>query len=146
VYAEVRANRKAVDLVEFMENLVKQLLEEKHVHVIWDNLNIHFDGPDKRWTKFNARVGSTSTTLPCMRHGSTRSSCFSENLPRSIFLAVTEPARPPQRKPWIVGAHRSTSWMWLGLSGDAVWASKRRVDGGILVLGSFVGLGRRDQR
>lgn len=55
VYAEVRANRKAVDLVEFMENLVNQLPKGKQVHVIWDNLNIHFDGPDKRWTKFNAR-------------------------------------------------------------------------------------------
>ncbi len=23
-------------------------------HVIWDNLNIHYDGKDERWTNFNA--------------------------------------------------------------------------------------------
>jgi len=27
------------------------------VHVIWDNLNIHFDGTAGRWTAFNARHG-----------------------------------------------------------------------------------------
>lgn len=25
------------------------------MHVIWDNLNIHFDGDDHRWSAFNAR-------------------------------------------------------------------------------------------
>ena len=27
------------------------------VHIIWDNLNIHFDGPTKRWSQFNRRNG-----------------------------------------------------------------------------------------
>ena len=27
------------------------------VHVIWDCLNIHFDGTEQRWTAFNARHG-----------------------------------------------------------------------------------------
>lgn len=56
VYAEVRANRKAADLVEFMDNLARQL-PKLPVHVIWDNLNIHFDGAEDRWTLFNARHG-----------------------------------------------------------------------------------------
>ena len=25
------------------------------VHIVWDNLNIHFDGKDDRWTLFNER-------------------------------------------------------------------------------------------
>ena len=29
----------------------------KRVVVIWDNLNIHFDGKDRRWSRFNARQG-----------------------------------------------------------------------------------------
>lgn len=27
------------------------------MHVIWDGLNIHYDGKDERWTKFNERHG-----------------------------------------------------------------------------------------
>ena len=30
---------------------------DHEVVVVWDNLNIHYDGPSKRWTKFNARHG-----------------------------------------------------------------------------------------
>jgi len=56
VYGEVRPNRTAQDLVEFMEALA-ELLPGKQVHVIWDNLNIHYDGPSKRWTRFNERHG-----------------------------------------------------------------------------------------
>lgn len=51
VYGEVRPTRKAKELVEFMDALAEQL------HVVWDNLNIHFDGPSTRWTKFNKRHG-----------------------------------------------------------------------------------------
>jgi len=36
-----------------------EMLAERYpdgeVYVVWDNLNTHKDGPDKRWTKFNAR-------------------------------------------------------------------------------------------
>jgi len=28
------------------------------IHIVWDNLNIHYDGPDKRWTRFNQRHGN----------------------------------------------------------------------------------------
>lgn len=57
VYGEVRANRKAVDLVEFMETVAERY-PKGDVHIIWDNLNIHYDGPTQRWTEFNRRHGS----------------------------------------------------------------------------------------
>ncbi|MCP4243587.1 MAG: IS630 family transposase [bacterium] len=56
VYGEVRANRKAVDLVEFMEAVARKY-PEGDVHIIWDNLNIHYDGRAARWTEFNQRHG-----------------------------------------------------------------------------------------
>jgi transposase len=56
VYGEVRENRKAVDLVEFMDALAERY-PTGDVHIIWDNLNIHYDGPSSRWTKFNHRHG-----------------------------------------------------------------------------------------
>ena len=56
VFGQVRDSRKAVDLIEFMEALA-----ERHptgdVYVVWDNLNIHGDGPGRRWIAFNARHG-----------------------------------------------------------------------------------------
>lgn len=56
VYGEVRESRTAEDLVGFME-AVASIYPDQQIHIVWDNLNIHFDGPDKRWTKFNARHG-----------------------------------------------------------------------------------------
>lgn len=57
VFGEVRDTRKADDLVEFMEALAKRY-PTGDVHVVWDNLNIHYDGPSQRWTAFNARHGN----------------------------------------------------------------------------------------
>jgi transposase len=54
VYYEVRPRRTADDLVEFMENVAKAFPKKK-IYVIWDNLNIHYDGKSKRWTTFNRR-------------------------------------------------------------------------------------------
>ena len=56
VYGEVRAHRKAADLVEFMEALARRH-PVGEVHIVWDNLNIHYDGRDQRWTQFNQRNG-----------------------------------------------------------------------------------------
>lgn len=56
VYGEMRETRKAQDLVEFMEAVAKQH-PHGDVHIVWDNLNIHYDGKDKRWTRFNKRHG-----------------------------------------------------------------------------------------
>ena len=56
VVADCGATRTADDLVWFMERIAT-LYPTGPVHVIWDNLNIHFDGADQRWTAFNARQG-----------------------------------------------------------------------------------------
>ncbi len=56
VVGECGATRTADDLVAFMEQIAA-LYPTGPVHVIWDNLNIHFDGADRRWTAFNARHG-----------------------------------------------------------------------------------------
>ena len=50
------ATRTADDLVQFMEQIAA-LYPTGPVHVIWDNLNIHFDGEERRWSAFNARHG-----------------------------------------------------------------------------------------
>ena len=56
VFGEVRPRRRAADLVDFMEGVARQY-PTGPVHIIWDNLNIHFDGNDQRWTRFNERHG-----------------------------------------------------------------------------------------
>ena len=56
VYGQMRAHRKAADLVAFMEEVARRH-PTGPVHIVWDNLNIHYDGKDKRWTAFNARHG-----------------------------------------------------------------------------------------
>lgn len=54
VLATCRQTRTADDLLAFMEAVARRY-PTGDVHVIWDNLNIHHDGPDQRWTEFNAR-------------------------------------------------------------------------------------------
>jgi hypothetical protein len=56
VVAECGATRTADDLMRFMES-VAGLYPNVIVHVVWDCLNIHFDGRDDRWRAFNARHG-----------------------------------------------------------------------------------------
>lgn len=60
VFGEVVAHRSAEALVSFMERLAARYLD-KTVYVVWDNLNIHYDGADERWSrepgaKFRSRV------------------------------------------------------------------------------------------
>ena len=43
-------------MLRFMES-VAEAYPTGQVHIVWDNLNIHLDGPDERWTKFNERHG-----------------------------------------------------------------------------------------
>ncbi len=57
VYGESREHRRAADLVEFMEALARRH-PTGEVHIVWDNLNIHLDGAERRWTRFNARHGN----------------------------------------------------------------------------------------
>jgi transposase len=54
VTAQCRRKRKAEDLLAFMEELAS-IYPKERIIIIWDNLNIHYDGPSKRWTEFNHR-------------------------------------------------------------------------------------------
>lgn len=56
VTAQVVDSRDGASLVKFM-NKVARRYRGKRVVVIWDNLNIHFDGKAKRWSRFNACHG-----------------------------------------------------------------------------------------
>lgn len=49
--------RTGDDLVTFMGRVAEQYKEAEKIHIIWDNLNIHYDGKDQRWTKFNEAHG-----------------------------------------------------------------------------------------
>jgi transposase len=53
---DCRDTRTGADLVSFMETVAMEY-PTGPVHVIWDCLNIHFDGIEQRWTAFNARHG-----------------------------------------------------------------------------------------
>ena len=57
MFGEVRPQRKGPDLVSFMEAVARRY-PKGEVIVVWDNLNIHLDGPGKRWEKFNAAQGN----------------------------------------------------------------------------------------
>jgi transposase len=56
VFGVTPPNRKAPTLVAFMDTVANHW-PDAEVHVVWDNLNTHLDGPDKRWTRFNERHG-----------------------------------------------------------------------------------------
>ena len=54
LFGECKPGRTADELVDFMEGLARKY-PTGDVYVVWDNLNIHYDGKDERWTRFNAR-------------------------------------------------------------------------------------------
>ncbi|HVZ89203.1 MAG TPA: IS630 family transposase [Polyangia bacterium] len=56
VLGRVLPRRTAPALVDFMEVLARRYPTQQ-VHVVWDNLNVHYDGKDDRWLRFNARHG-----------------------------------------------------------------------------------------
>jgi len=56
VVATCGQTRTGDDLVRFMGQVAAEY-PEGTVHVIWDNLNIHYDGPTRRWTRFNSHHG-----------------------------------------------------------------------------------------
>lgn len=56
VFGRVVKSRDAATVVAFLEDIAKQH-PDKTVYVVWDNLNIHHDGADGRWTAFNERHG-----------------------------------------------------------------------------------------
>ncbi len=56
VVATCGKTRKGKDLVRFMRKVAAEY-PEGTVHIIWDNLNIHYNGPTRRWSRFNSHNG-----------------------------------------------------------------------------------------
>lgn len=55
VVAECGNSQKASDLVGFIEKVAEKYINERTIHIIWDNLNIQTDGADERWIEFNKK-------------------------------------------------------------------------------------------
>lgn len=53
VFGQVVPHRTGEALAAYMDEVACGY-PDREVYVVWDNLNVHFDGPDKRWTEFNA--------------------------------------------------------------------------------------------
>ena len=68
VIGDCRPQRKGSDLVEFMEQVADRI--PGRVVVIWDNLNVHYDGKDRRWTDFNQRHGGRFEFVYTPKHAS----------------------------------------------------------------------------
>jgi transposase len=56
VIGRVVDHRDSEALVSFLEEIAA-VHPEREVYIVWDNLNIHHDGPEARWTRFNERHG-----------------------------------------------------------------------------------------
>ncbi|QQK76251.1 IS630 family transposase [Salicibibacter cibarius] len=69
VVAQCRPTRKADDLMAFMEKLAAAYPHQE-VIIVWDNLNIHHDGPSERWSKFNERNGNRFSFYYTPKHAS----------------------------------------------------------------------------
>ena len=70
VSAHCGKTRSADDLVSFMDGVAEQYKDAKRIIVIWDNLNIHHDGAQARWTAFNERHGGKFEFLYTPLHAS----------------------------------------------------------------------------
>ena len=68
VYAECRARRTGDDLVAFMDTIAQKVPGK--VVIVWDNLNVHYDGKAKRWTTFNERHGGRFSFVYTPKHAS----------------------------------------------------------------------------
>jgi transposase len=69
VFGRVVAQRSADALVSFMNALARRYPDKK-VYVVWDNLNIHYDGKEDRWKAFNARHGRRFRFVYTPKHAS----------------------------------------------------------------------------
>jgi len=52
-----------------MEQIARRY-PRKQVYVVWDNLNIHYDGTDHRWSRFNRRHGKRFQFVYTPKHAS----------------------------------------------------------------------------
>ncbi|HKU37085.1 MAG TPA: IS630 family transposase [Polyangiales bacterium] len=56
VMGRVVPRRTATALLGFLEAIARRYTGRR-IYVVWDNLNIHLDGKDRRWSAFNRRHG-----------------------------------------------------------------------------------------
>ena len=68
VFGHCNATRTGDDLVAFMERVAAHY--PGPVVVIWDNLNVHFDGKKSRWSRFNRRHGGRFSFVYTPKHAS----------------------------------------------------------------------------
>jgi transposase len=69
VVARVVPHRSGSALVSFMEEVARHY-PGRDVYVVWDNLNIHYDGKDMRWRRFNERHGGRFRFVYTPKHAS----------------------------------------------------------------------------
>jgi transposase len=69
VVGRVVPQRTGDALVSFMDEVAARY-RDREVIVVWDNLNIHYDGKDKRWTRFNERHGGRFRFVYTPKHAS----------------------------------------------------------------------------
>ncbi len=71
VIAQVVPHRTAAALVAFVQQIADlPAYKGKTIHIVWDNLNTHHDGPDKRWTEFNKANGGRFRFVFTPKHAS----------------------------------------------------------------------------
>ena len=69
VFGRVMPDRTGPTLMGFMDELAGRYPGEK-IYVVWDNLNIHYDGKDKRLKKLNERHGGRFHFVYTPKHAS----------------------------------------------------------------------------
>ncbi|MCC7540783.1 MAG: IS630 family transposase [Deltaproteobacteria bacterium] len=69
VVGHVVRRRTAAALLAFMREIARRH-PRRPIYVVWDNLNIHYDGKDNRWTEFNARHGGRFHFIYTPKHAS----------------------------------------------------------------------------
>jgi transposase len=69
VIAHCGDDRSAASLEHFMEDVAAKY-PTGTVYIVWDNLNIHYDGKPDRWTRFNERHGHRFIFVYTPRHAS----------------------------------------------------------------------------
>ncbi len=69
VLGRVVPHRSADELVSFMNELARRYAG-KTVYVVWDNLNIHYDGKANRWKAFNRKHGHRFRFVYTPKHAS----------------------------------------------------------------------------
>jgi len=54
VHGRVVRHRDAKSVVAFLDEVVRRY-PRRTIYIVWDNLNLHLDGRDRRWTRFARR-------------------------------------------------------------------------------------------